>query len=63
VSGRQDLNSGTGADSQELSKPDSQSAKIFDSDLQRVIKAWRDLPTNLKAAILAIVGPDSLSHR
>jgi hypothetical protein len=33
--------------------------KIFDFD----INAWRDLPANLKAAIMAIVGPDSLSHR
>ena len=39
------------------------SGKIFDSGLQRVINAWRDLPTNLKAAIISIVGPNSLSHR
>ena len=44
------------------SQRDSQNSKIFDSDLQRVINAWRDLPTNLKAAIMAIVGPDSLTH-
>jgi hypothetical protein len=29
-----------------------------DSDLRRIIKAWGDLPANLKAAILAIVGSD-----
>jgi hypothetical protein len=40
------------------SQRDSQSSKIFDFDLQRVINAWRDLPANLKAAIMAIVGPD-----
>lgn len=35
---------------------DSQTSKVgADSDLQRVVKAWHVLPTNLKAAILAIV--------
>jgi hypothetical protein len=32
------------------------SKTIADSDLQRVIEAWDDLPANLKAAILAMVG-------
>ena len=46
------------------SQGDSQSANpIPDHDLQRVINAWCNLPANLKAAIMAIVGPDSLSHR
>ncbi|MGA9579015.1 MAG: tyrosine-type recombinase/integrase [Terrimicrobiaceae bacterium] len=65
-SGRQDSNSKPAPHNQMVttndSQGDSQSSKIFDSDLQRVINAWRDLPTNLKAAIMAIVGPDSLSH-
>jgi hypothetical protein len=38
------------------SQIDSHSSKIVDSDLQWVINAWRDLPANLKAAILAIAG-------
>jgi hypothetical protein len=29
---------------------------FFDSDLQRVTEAWRNLPANLWAAILAIIG-------
>jgi hypothetical protein len=66
-SGRQDSNSKPAPHNQMVttndSQGDSQSSKIFDSDLQRVINAWRDLPTNLKAAIISIVGPNSLSHR
>ena len=38
------------------SQRDSHSSKIVDFDLQRVINAWRDLPANLKATILAIAG-------
>jgi hypothetical protein len=62
-SGRQDSNSKPAAHNQTLTTRDSQSAKIFDSDLQWVINAWRDLPTNLKAAVMAIVDPNSVSHR
>jgi hypothetical protein len=67
TSGRQDSNSKPAPHNQVVttkdSPGDSQSSKIFDSDLQRVINAWRDLPTDLKAAIISIVGPNSLSHR
>jgi hypothetical protein len=39
------------------SQRDSQSANsIPDHDLQRIISAWCNLPANLKAAIVAIVG-------
>ena len=59
-SGRQDSNSKPAPHNQGLASRDSQrnshSLKIVDSDLQRVINAWRDLPANLKAAILAIAG-------
>jgi hypothetical protein len=59
-SGRQDSNSKPAPHNQALTTRDSQrdshSSKIVDSDLQWVINAWRDLPTNLKAAILAIAG-------
>ena len=42
-----------------LTKRDSQNAgPIPDHDLQRVIKAWCNLSANLKAAIMAIVGPE-----
>jgi hypothetical protein len=43
------------------SQKNSHSSTIVDSDLQRVINARRDLPVNLKDAIVAIVGSDSLS--
>jgi hypothetical protein len=67
-SGRQDSNSKPAPHNQVVttkdSQRDSQSANpIPDHDLQRVINAWCNLPANLKAAIMAIVGPDSLSHR
>ena len=42
-----------------VSQRDSQDSKVIaDSDLQRVIEAWRNLPTNLKAAIVSIACPD-----
>ena len=47
-----------------LTKETQQSANpIPHHHLQRVITLGRNLPANLKAAIMAIVGPDSLSHR
>ena len=67
-SGRQDSNSKPPPHNQAVTPRDSQGNSqsanpIPDHDLQRVINAWCNLPANLKAAIMAIVGPDSLSHR
>jgi hypothetical protein len=63
---RQDSNSKPAPRNQGLATRDSQrdshNSTIVDFDLQRVINAWPDLPANLKAAILAIVGSGSLSH-
>ena len=60
TSGRQDSNSKPAPHNQALATPDSQrdsqTSEMVNSDVQRVITAWRDLPANLKAAILAIVG-------
>jgi hypothetical protein len=65
-SGRQDSNLKPAPRNQALITRDSQRrltcSKIVDSDLKRVINAWPDLPANLKAVIMAIVGSDSLSH-
>jgi cytochrome c biogenesis factor len=60
VCAMQGLNSKPAPYNQQLamraSQRDSQSSQmIADSGLQRVIRGWRDLPANLKAAILAIV--------
>jgi hypothetical protein len=59
-SGRQDSNSGTRTDNQELARQDSQGASqnpfsALDPDLQTVIAAWDKLPSALKSAVLAIV--------
>jgi hypothetical protein len=59
-SGRQDSNSDSGYDHQELatrdSQGDSQSASApVDPELKRVIDAWQKLPISLRGAIMAIV--------
>jgi hypothetical protein len=36
--------------------------QIADPDLARVIEVWPTLPAHLRAAVLALVTPGSLSH-
>jgi|GEM_PF-5855180 len=60
----QDSNSEVNVNNQELimqvSQRDSQNPSIIaDAELQGVIEAWENLPTNLKTAIMAIVKPSN----